>query len=350
MNSNNTTSQHQPTITVIVPVFNTETSIKRCLESIQAQTFSDYEVLIIDDGTPDQAIKIANNVIKDDPRFIVISQTNQGLGAARNTGLKHASGKFISCIDSDDTISPFMFEKMLEIANETSAEIVVCEADNLLFTNGEFDHSLGAYKMAGNEKIISGRTALERQLNYIEPILFNSVCFKLIRRSVFLKNEIWFPENYRYSEDTPTSVALFLQAEKVALVHEPLYNYIHENDSLTSSYSLKKAEDLLLNMKEIEEMVAKKTKKIALDNFFIGLLFPLTKQILFSNSKEKDRIAALESQIRTIQQNYKPNLSYPKGIPFVQKIKILVSYHNLAKPICNILSHFTSIPFVKHML
>lgn len=350
MSTNNTTLHHKPTISVIVPVYKTERTIERCLDSIQAQTFKDFEVIIVNDGTPDNAIEIAQKFVDKDPRFFIVSQSNKGLGAARNTGLKYAKGKFISCIDSDDTIQPTMLKNMLTAIISNDADISICEVDNPVSKNGNITHSLGTYKLSGRSSTITGIEALELQLNYIEPIIFNSVCFKLIKASLFKENYIRFPENYRFSEDTPTSVALFLHSKTVALVREPLYNYIHEGESLTSSYSLNKAEDLILNIKEISKMILDNNKDIALDNFVLGLLFPLEKHLTLSDSKDLARVQLIKSKAQEFRNIYTPKYNKPSGIPLVQKIKIFCGYHNLCVPLCKLLHHLRFIPFVKHML
>jgi len=350
MPTNNTTLHHKPTISVLVPVYKTERTIKRCLDSIQAQTFTDFEVIVIDDGTPDNAIKIAQKFVAQDSRFRIVSQSNKGLGAARNTGLMNAKGNYISCVDSDDTIEPTMFEKMIAAIISNNADMSICEVDNPVAINGNITHSLGTYRLSGKTSVITGVEALELQLNYIEPIIFNSVCFKLIKASLFKENHIRFPENHRFSEDTPTSVALFLHSKTVTLVREPLYNYIHEGESLTSSYSVNKAEDLLLNIKEISKMIIDSNKNIALDNFVLGLLFPLEKHLTLSGSKDLDRIQPIKSKAQKFRKIYTPKYKQPSGIPLVQKIKIFCGYHNLCVPLCKLFYHLRFIPFVKHML
>lgn len=350
MSTNNTTTPYEPTISVIVPVYKTEKTLERCLSSIQAQTFNDFEVIIVNDGTPDNAVEIAQKFVDKDYRFSIVSQENKGLGAARNTGLKQARGKFISCVDSDDTIKPTMFETMISSIIENNADIAICEVDNPISENGQILRSLGTYKLSDGPLVINGIEALRLQLNYIEPIIFNSVCFKLIKTSLFTTNHIFFPENHRYSEDTPTSIALFLHAKTVALVREPLYNYIHEGNSLTSSYSLNKAEDLLLNINEISQMIETNSYDISLDNFILGLIFPLEKQVILSKKENNKRAQSIKNQINEFRKTYKPSYGDPSGIPLIQKIKIFCGYHNLCVPLCKLLYFFRFIPFVKHML
>lgn len=343
-----------PKVSVIVPVYKTEKTVERCLKSIIKQTFRDIEIIVVDDGSPDGAFSIVKRLANQDSRIKIIRQENQGLGAARNTGIKNAEGTYIACVDSDDYIHEQMLEKMYKALMINDADISICQADNVLYDDGKKIKSLGIYTIPGDDKVISGYKAVELQINYIIPILFNSVCFKMIKRELFIQNNIWFPEEYRYAEDTPTSVGLFLKANKVALVRENLYYYVRENTSLTSSYSLKKANDIYIDMNEILEYIKKSDYIGTVNNFVLGMLFPMEKQIIWSEinneaeRKEKTELLNIIKKIRK-QEGIKPDFSL-NGIPFAQKGKILCAYYGKTKIFCNMIKIFKWIPFVKYMV
>ena len=181
------------------------------------------------------------------------------------------------------------------------------------------------------------------------PILFNSVCFKLVRKSLFFDHGVWFPEQFRYAEDTPTSVGIFLYADTVALVRETLYDYVRENESLTSSYSLKKAHDIYLDVVDICSYIQKVDPSISVDNFVLGMLFSMEKQIIWSETKDKefkDYLMMIGANLRTI---HTPQL-HSLNIPFIQKLKILCAYHGYTPMVCKMISLFKWIPFVRYML
>ena len=113
-------------ISVIVPVYNTELYLEKCLLSIQKQTYHNLEVILIDDGSSDQSGTICDAFAEKDGRFKVIYQRNAGLAGARNVGLKEASGKYIGFVNSDDYIEPEMFAEMYREAQNTGAYIVMC--------------------------------------------------------------------------------------------------------------------------------------------------------------------------------------------------------------------------------
>lgn len=120
----NKTDIEEDKVSVIVPVYNVEEYIRECIKSIQVQTYSNLEIIVVNDGTKDKSIEIIKDLIKTDSRIRVISQPNQGLSAARNTGIENASGKYVAMIDSDDKIKPDFIKHLFDVADSQSADIV----------------------------------------------------------------------------------------------------------------------------------------------------------------------------------------------------------------------------------
>lgn len=117
-------NEQAPTISIIIPVYKVEKYLSKCLDSIAAQTFTDWECILIDDGSPDASGKICDEYAQKDSRFVVIHKKNAGVSAARNDGLKNARGKWISFFDSDDTIDKETYEDSLKVAEEKNADLV----------------------------------------------------------------------------------------------------------------------------------------------------------------------------------------------------------------------------------
>ena len=115
-----------PELSVIVPVYKVEKYLSKCIDSILAQTFTDFELILIDDGSPDRCGEICDEYAAKDSRIIVIHQQNKGVSAARNAGLEIAKGKYIGFVDSDDWIEPEMYQILIATANETASELVIC--------------------------------------------------------------------------------------------------------------------------------------------------------------------------------------------------------------------------------
>ena len=113
-----------PKLSIIIPVYNAEPYIKRCMDSVLCQTFSDFELIIVNDGSADDSARIADEYAGEDYRIIVIHQGNQGVSSARNTGLEIAAGEYIAFVDSDDEIKPNMYQALLDGSN--NADVVMC--------------------------------------------------------------------------------------------------------------------------------------------------------------------------------------------------------------------------------
>ena len=116
-----------PKVSVIVPVYNVSEYLGQCLDSILLQTLQDIEVICVNDGSTDDSLDILQGYAMFDERLKIISQENAGAGAARNNGIKHATGEYIICLDSDDFFEPDMLEKMVAKAEEDGSDVVVCD-------------------------------------------------------------------------------------------------------------------------------------------------------------------------------------------------------------------------------
>ena len=161
-------------ISVIIPVYNTQDYIEHCVRSVLSQTYSDLQVILVDDGSPDDSGRIIDAI--EDPRVLVIHQENGGLSAARNTGLDNATGEYIGFIDGDDFVEPDMFETLLGAMDSAQADIAQCGyiADDL--TVGEFDRGDGKIRVFDRDDAI---LSLVRN-DVFEQVVWN----KLYKREV----------------------------------------------------------------------------------------------------------------------------------------------------------------------
>lgn len=330
------TPTYQPTISVIVPVYNTERSLPRCLDSILAQTFADFEVVMVNDGSPDGAADVIAEYAARDARVRVIEQKNQGLGAARNAGIRAAQGEFIACVDSDDAIKPTMLEAMLTALREQGADMAICQAENVVIENGEVAQTLEPYDIPGEGETTTGEQALTWLLNYVGHNILNTAWSKLVPRALFVENDIWFPEQHRYAEDIPTTVQLFLTAGRIALVRENLYEYSHSSETLTANYSLKKAHDILQNNREIAGYVQEKAPQLMLNNFMLGMMFPVEKQILWSSEAGTPEAKALLKEVQAIRRSYVPDFSVA-STPRAQQVRIRLAKAGLLPLVCRLM-------------
>ena len=212
-----------PTISVIVPVYKVEPYIRKCVDSILGQTFSDIQVILVDDGSPDQCGKICDEYAKQDNRVEVIHKENGGLSDARNVGIKKVSGDYIIFVDSDDWLHRDMIKILADIRMETNADIVECKAKKV--TEYVKDDSINFKEI--NIRQFSSREALEALID--ENILKQTVWNKLYKKDVI--DCIQF-EYGKYHEDEFWTYQVLARAEKIIFVDIELYYYFQRNDSI----------------------------------------------------------------------------------------------------------------------
>ncbi len=219
-----------PLISIIVPVYNVSRYIERCARSLFEQSLNDIEYIFVDDCSPDNSIEILHQILSDYPSRmaqvkIISHEKNRGVAAARNTGLKLASGEFIAQCDSDDWVERDMYERMLLEAKRTSADLVACD----------FIMEYGTYSQECNEMPII-HDKINQLKNYIAggwTVVWN----KLAHRNLYFNNDIYAYEGWDFCEDYGLSVRLLACAESYSCIHTPLYHYNRANvDSIVRTY------------------------------------------------------------------------------------------------------------------
>lgn len=215
-------------ISVIVPVYNTRSTLERCVRSILVQTYTDYEIILVDDGSPDGAGELCDQLAKQHPQICVIHQSNAGLSAARNAALKIARGEYITFVDSDDTIFPDMLEILAGLRNDP---VRICSFTEIA-PDGKSHPIAGALSFAKGPVIPD---EVERQSLTVESCLRQmlledgftmSACGKLYHRDLF--KTVKFPVGKLY-EDVGTTYRLIMQCPHcVGFIPLPLYEY-HQN-------------------------------------------------------------------------------------------------------------------------
>ncbi len=207
----------QPIISIIIPVYKAEAYLSKCLDSILAQTYTNLEIILIDDESPDNCGKICDEYARRDPRFHVIHQKNKGAGAARNLGIKMSRGEYIMFIDSDDYISPVMCETLLTTALQDQSDIVIC---GYTAVDGSGEQEI---ETLPNQKI-TGKNAVIQYFQQI-PVCFIVIWNKIYKASLLHTTPpIRFPENTIY-EDLLFSYKILYIAKQITILNKPLYYY-----------------------------------------------------------------------------------------------------------------------------
>lgn len=209
-------------ISVIVPIYNVEDYLNRCVDSLINQTYNNIEIILVDDGSPDNCPVICDSYAKMDNRIKVIHKVNGGLSDARNAGLGIATGDLIAFVDSDDWVSPFYIETMSNVLHDSGADIVEC---GFVRTSGEIDKSARNNKFSG--KVFSSTEAL--QLLIKDRELHQIVWNKLYTRSVIA--DILF-EVGKCNEDEFWTYQIMGRARKIVKIEDILYYYYQNNASI----------------------------------------------------------------------------------------------------------------------
>jgi glycosyltransferase involved in cell wall biosynthesis len=250
-------------ISVIIPVYNAQNYINRCIDSILNQTIEELEIIIVDDGSTDKTPEISNNYASNHSNIMVIHKTNEGQGIARNSGLAIAKGDYIAFVDADDYVEPHMYERMYREVIHAGADSCICgfkkvdEKKNVT----EFPNPMG------NQVFEGGAVHKDILLNIVgsmpsqrkDHILGLSVWKSLYSAKLIKENGIQFySERVYYSEDTLFNIDYFIRAGKVVTIDEMFYYYEENVASFTKNYN----EDMHLKNKRFYQLALQKLMTI----------------------------------------------------------------------------------------
>lgn len=207
-------------ISIIVPVYNAEKYLSRCIESIMAQTFTDFELILVNDGSVDQSAEIIDKYTQTDQRIVAIHQKNSGVSAARNAGINAAKGKYVGFVDADDTVEFTMYQRLYEAIEHECADIAMVGWNICVSDQKEL---VEIFKEDSKYRVLKKEEALEYVFCKNERAMLSTVWNKLIKTD-FVK-QIHFDAEIAYGEDTWYSYQLMMESEKIVCVNEVLYNY-----------------------------------------------------------------------------------------------------------------------------
>lgn len=301
-------------VSVIVPIYNSEKYLRRCIDSLVSQTLTEMEFILINDGSTDSSDSIINSY--SDSRIKYFKRSNHGIGATRNFGIEHSSGDFIGFLDSDDYVEPDMFEKLYNKCVYDNLDIVICDF----------------YKESSNvEKIIFndfGITNLNSKPNLLMDINL-APWNKLYRKEIC--SDVLYPVGVKY-EDTSWVAKVMSKASRIGKLNECLYHYIVHNGSETTVvdnrvYDIFKITDILLS-----DLGSNEYLKDSVNDLVIYLITKYTvSQRYLKSKKERDKFidyafVYLNKNIPSFKNaNYFKNREFLKGL--VEKSKFLTKLH-----------------------
>ena len=232
-----------PKISVIVPVYKAEDKLNRCVESVLAQTFTDFELILVDDGSPDNCGKICDEYAAKDNRIVVIHKANGGVSAARNDGIAKASGEFIAFCDSDDYLEKDCLSTLYEYRGKTNADLVMSNYRTIRPTRTE--HVSHGFKdgefLCGDTLKVTVYTKIAK----CDTAGYFCVWNKLFKRIIIAKNGVRFNEDMSFGEDMLFVMDYIKVIDSVAFTDKPLYNYEVLESGLFYSYKPSFIRDIL---------------------------------------------------------------------------------------------------------
>jgi glycosyltransferase involved in cell wall biosynthesis len=214
-----------PKLSIIVPVYNVEAYLPKCIDSILNQSFEDFELILINDGSTDKSSNICEYYREKDARVVFFQKENGGLSSARNIGLDYAKGEYVAFVDSDDWIDQSMYNSLILALEKNGCDIVIC-GHNIV----NFDGSITSISKVKYDTLYSGLEATKLILGDI--LIFSFAWDKLYKRELF--DGIRYPEGQIY-EDTATTYKVFHKSTRVIQIEETFYFYVRRKDSLCYS-------------------------------------------------------------------------------------------------------------------
>ena len=278
-----------PLISVIVPVYNVEKYLDRCVESIVNQTYTNLEIILVDDGSPDNCPAMCDAWAEKDNRIKVIHKENGGVSSARNTGINAASGDYIAFVDSDDYIDCLMYEKMMNTIQINNSDVVIC--------------CINVYGNDWHYPNLYCETSEEIMIAFYRYQLYSPIN-KLISARIIKQKNIRFDESLRIAEDLKFNYYLFSEASKVQIISDCLYYYVENNESAIKDVD----ENVVLRWKVLGKILAENCVESTVGKYayfsFANTIMCCFREMIAANSNKlvKEAYPEIVTGIRT---NYK---------------------------------------------
>ncbi len=319
----------KPVISIIVPVYNIAPYLKKCLDSILAQTLTNFEVIVVNDGSTDGSNEICDEYRDRDKRVKVIHQKYGGVSSARNAGVSSAEGEFIGFVDGDDYIDPNMYQILYQLCTDTGSDISICTLGREIN---------GIVKQHDPVEIVTQQLTNEAAMRELfKGTLYRfSLCNKLFRRSCF--DGIQFPEG-RIHEDLATTYRLIANANQVMYTNYTGYIYVkRKNSILTSTYAAKRL-DALVGWDEILPFIYRVYPQLV-NEVNACFVYICTDHVYAILEQVGDRQAKKEylNRVRQMVKKHYKRIRNTKALSFTYKciitsinynINLLVAVHRL---------------------
>lgn len=296
-------------LSIIVPVYNVEKYLAKCLDSLVGQTVQDYEIIVVNDGSPDNSQRIIDDYAARYPGLIVpMMKENGGLSSARNLGMTVAKGEFIGFVDSDDWVDVSMYERMLEVIERENADIVYCDMEDCYDDGTVVRHDV---------------------TSFTDPFKVTcSACNKLFRRSLI--GNAQFPIGLWY-EDLSFVAKLLLRTERIAVIHEAFYHCHMHSDSIMHSIASVKNLDIITVIDDLEETARQFGKEGKIECLVLSHVLLTGINRVAAAEKSADRTKLIKA-MREYAHEKVPKLTQSESFRMEstkRRIIMFLNYHGL---------------------
>lgn len=300
-------------VSIIVPIYNEEENLKKCIDSLINQTYPELEIILLNDGSTDKSKEIINSY--KDKRIIAIHKENTGIGDTRNIGIKKSTGDYIMFVDSDDYIELNCIEKLMHIIESEQSDIVM------------FNYYLETPSKRIEIKLpLNGSTSLKEDHNLLTKIHLGP-CTKIFKSTLIKENENYFPLYLKY-EDVPVVVNAVINAQKISFSSEFLYHYVIKKSGETITRN-EKIFDIITICAMVEKII-KDNKDIEKTNFFVKTLSYYLKNSRYipNINLRNEFIDAIYTYLNRIDKNWR-KCSYLQTENKIKKI--IITHKSLLK-------------------
>ncbi len=298
-------------VSIIVPVYKTEAYLEKCLDSLVNQTLNEIEIIVVNDGSPDNSQDIIDEYAKKYPEKVrAYIKENGGLSDARNYGLDFVNGEFVTFVDSDDYVELETYEKTYNYAKENNLDIV-CFGGTMIYPDSE-------------QKLSADSEKLENEFNYL--LSLPSACFKISKAEIWKKNNLKFAVGLYY-EDLELMPRLVLYTDKIGLLDEQFYNYIVREESIMNQVSYNpKLRSIFEVMKSLRENIQDKRYREQIEYIHIAqLLHVATLRFLPFEEGKKDILEIADVMRKEFPKWYK-NRYFKRLFDYKRKIACFLVY------------------------
>lgn len=306
----------QPKVSIIVPVYNAEKYIERCVNSLRNQTLEDIEIILVDDSSTDSSLDLCNKMAEEDLRIKVIHKVNEGAGYARNSALQSATGEYIGFADSDDYVEKDMFRTLLEKAEKYNSDLVM---SGVLFVDGNmFSEEGGCVRKTYFEEDTHFET--EESLKELRMGIVGakpedaddskygmSIWKNLFKSEIIKENNIKFQsEREMLSEDALFMIDYISHIKKATGIKEAFYNYCRNEDSISKSYKKDRFEKSLVFVAEVEKRfvdIEPEVYRIYINRFWQAMCRVLCSQEIMYAGDNKVKYSVLRKRLKAVCTN-----------------------------------------------